>query len=176
MRICRSVQLPPSGSTQWCWLPWGYRRWVFRRDPNKNSTILEVSDPSGRIVVHSENGRDGWLGPNDCDHHNCREIKSLALYRERPGAVNFEGERECSGRGVRDTAICSKPSASLSMGIEWSRPSRERRAKGTWVDFVTHRLRNIGGSTVSGRLCWRGVGLREGWASTRKPGAVERPK
>ena len=102
--------------------------------------------------------------------------KSLALYRERPGAVNFEGERECSGRGVRDTAICSKPSASLSMGIEWSRPSRERRAKGTWVDFVTHRLRNIGGGKVSGRVCWRGVGLREGWASTRKPGAVERSK
>src|ERR1019366_6885954 len=100
----------------------------------------------------------------------------LALYRERPGAVNFEGERECSGRGVRDTAICSKPSASLSMGIEWSRPSRERRAKGTWVDFVTHRLRNIGGSTVSGRLCWRTPGRRGGWASTRKPGAVERSK
>ena len=39
--------------------------------------------------------------------------KSLALYRERPGVVNFEGERECSGRGVRDTAICSKPSTTL---------------------------------------------------------------
>src|ERR1017187_784130 len=118
----------------------------------------------------------GALGEGPQSVQAIAGAKSLALYRERPGAVNFEGERECSGRGVRDTAICSKPSASLSMGIEWARPSRERRAKGTWVDFVTHRLRNIGGSTVSGRLCWRGVGLREGWASTRKPGAVERSK
>jgi hypothetical protein len=104
MRICRSVQLPPSGSTQWCWLPWGYRRWVFRRDPNKNSTILEVSDPSGRIVVHSENGRDGWLGPNDCDHHNCREIPFSRVNGRKGRGRGNEGPR--AAKETRPDSIC----------------------------------------------------------------------
>ena len=71
--------------------------------------------PGSAVSAHLRSGQGGCGIP---------VAKSLALYRERPGAVNFEGERECSGRGVRDTAICSKPSASLSMGIEWLEPVR----------------------------------------------------
>lgn len=44
--------------------------------------------------------------------------KSLALYRERPGGRDASPKAIlCGGRGVRDTAICSKPYE--AMGIEW---------------------------------------------------------
>jgi hypothetical protein len=37
----------------------------------------------------------------------------LQLYRERPGEQKISDRRAAARRGVRDTAICSKPSTRL---------------------------------------------------------------
>ena len=59
--------------------------------------------------------------------------KSLALYRERPGGKRLQGGRR-SGRDVRDTAICSKPSTK-PMGIEWLSPPWSVRGKVVLADL-----------------------------------------
>src|ERR1035438_10150171 len=56
------------------------------------------------MVGHSENGRDGWLGPNDCDHHNCREIPFSRVNGRKGRGRGNEGPR--AAKETRPDSIC----------------------------------------------------------------------
>ena len=89
---------------------------------------MAATDPEAAIALRP-NGRT--LG--ECDRRISVD-KSLELYRERPGEQKIRGRRAAARRGVRDTAICSKPSTRL-WGLNWFQPALERCGKVILADL-----------------------------------------